>query len=58
VWSCAQLLAFLGYPDWEKAILNIVEELLCAKNPLTPDLGGTATTGEVGDEIIRRIEAL
>lgn len=30
--------------------------MLVEKTILTPDMGGTATTSEVGDEVVKRIE--
>ena len=33
-----------------------IEQLLVEKQTLTPDLGGTASTQEVGDAIVQRIK--
>jgi len=55
VWSCGQMLTHLGYPQWEKRLVDIIEEMLMEKTVLTPDLGGTATTAQVGDEVVRKI---
>ena len=57
VWSASQLLDFFGYADWGKALIDCIEEVLCEKKVLTADLGGTASTFEVGEEILRKIEA-
>jgi len=35
--------------------VDIIEEMLMEKTVLTPDLGGTATTAQVGDEVVRKI---
>lgn len=56
VWSASQLLDFFGYTNWGKVLIDCIEELLCEKKVLTADLGGTSSTCEVGDEIIRKIE--
>lgn len=55
VWSCAQMLNHLGYPEWEDRLIGIIQELLVEKHVLTPDMNGTATTSQVGDEVVRKI---
>jgi tartrate dehydrogenase/decarboxylase/D-malate dehydrogenase len=55
VWSCAQMLNHLGYPEWEDRLIGIIEEMLVEKHVLTPDMNGTATTSQVGDEVVRKI---
>ena len=55
VWSAAQMLEFFGYEKWSKRLIEIIEEILDEKRVLTPDLGGTAKTGEVGDEVVRKL---
>ena len=57
VWSASQLLDFFGYTDWGKVLIDCIEEVLVDKKVLTADLGGTNSTCEVGDEIIRKIES-
>ncbi|MBQ9921460.1 MAG: tartrate dehydrogenase [Clostridia bacterium] len=57
VWSASQLLDFFGHEDWGKKLIGYIEQVLVEKKVLTPDLGGTATTSEVGDEIIRKMNA-
>ena len=56
VWSASQLLDFFGHEDWGKKLIDIIEEVLVEKKVLTPDLGGNATTSEVGDEVVRKIK--
>lgn len=56
IWSCAQLLEYLGYPRWEEKIIDIIQQMLVEKNVLTPDFGGTATTTQVGDEVVRLVK--
>ena len=58
VWSVSQMLDFFGYTNWGKKLIDCIEEVLCDKKVLTPDLGGSATTKEVGDEIIRKIRGV
>jgi tartrate dehydrogenase/decarboxylase/D-malate dehydrogenase len=55
VWSASQMLEFFGHVEWAERLLEIIEEMLVEKKVLTPDLNGTATTDEVGEEIIRKL---
>ncbi len=55
VWSCAQMLNYLGHPEWESRLIDIIEEILVERKVLTPDMNGTATTAQVGDEVVRKI---
>jgi tartrate dehydrogenase/decarboxylase/D-malate dehydrogenase len=57
VWSASQLLEFFGYDKWANRLIEIVEETLVEKKVLTPDLGGNATTEQVGDEIVRKLKS-
>jgi tartrate dehydrogenase/decarboxylase/D-malate dehydrogenase len=59
IWSGAMLLDFLGqgdarYTAAHDAILRAVERSL-VDGPRTPDLGGTASTTEVGEAIARSL---
>ena len=56
IWSASQMLDFFGHPEWGRRLLAIIEAMLVEKTILTPDMGGTATTSEVGDEVVKRIE--
>ncbi len=53
VWSASQLLDFLGHEDWGKRLIDCIETVLTEKKVLTPDLQGTATTKDVGNEIVK-----
>ncbi len=55
VWSASQMLEFFGHQQWADRLIEIIEEILTEKRFLTPDLGGTATTSQVGDEVIRKL---
>ena len=55
VWSASQMLDFLGHADSAKSLLDAIEALLVGKECLTPDLGGTASTSEVGDAVARLV---
>jgi len=52
VWSAAQMLDFFGHEEWGKKLIAIMEKMLIEKHVLTPDLGGSATTDEVGDRVV------
>ena len=57
IWSVSQMLDFFGKEDWGKRVLAAIETLLVEKKTLTPDLGGTAKTQDIGEailEILRR----
>ncbi len=55
VWSASQLLEFFGHKTWADKLITIIEELLTEKKTLTPDLGGAATTKEVGDAVVEKL---
>ena len=56
VWSASQMLDHFGYTAWGAKLIDCIEQLLVEKQTLTPDLGGTASTQEVGDAIVQRIK--
>jgi tartrate dehydrogenase/decarboxylase/D-malate dehydrogenase len=56
VWSASQMLEFFGHKQWADRLIEVIEELLVEKRVLTADLGGTATTSQVGDEVIRKLK--
>jgi len=54
IWSAALMLEHLGRPDAAAAIVEAIERVLGAgpeASPLTPDMGGRATTVELGTAI-------
>ena len=55
VWSASQMLEFFGEQKWADRLIEIIEEMLVEKTALTPDLGGTATTSEVGDRVVEKL---
>lgn len=52
IWSIAQMLDFWGMPEWGEKVINAIEKLMVEKKTLTPDLGGTARTDEIGEAIL------
>ena len=57
IWSASQMLDFFGEETWGKRVLSAIEALLVEKQTLTPDLGGTATTEEVGTAVTKLLES-
>lgn len=53
IWSIAQMLDFWGMPEWGEKVINAIEQLMVEKKTLTPDLGGTARTDEIGAAILK-----
>ncbi|MBS5645396.1 MAG: tartrate dehydrogenase [Clostridiales bacterium] len=51
-WTAGQMLSFLGYPQWEERIVNAIERVMEEGRVLTPDMGGRATTRQVGDALL------
>lgn len=50
IWSGAMMLEHLGHKDAGDAIVKAIENVL-SNGPRTPDMGGKATTKELGDAI-------
>jgi tartrate dehydrogenase/decarboxylase/D-malate dehydrogenase len=55
VWSVSQMLDHFGELEWGKRVLDVIEEMLVEKSVLTPDLGGVATTSQVGDRVVDKL---
>ena len=51
IWSASQMLDFFCHEDWGKRVIDAIESVLTEKKVLTPDLGGTASTSQVGDAV-------
>lgn len=56
VWAASQMLDFFGHPDWGKRLIQAIEAVLVDGSVLTPDLGGTASTAQVGDAVLAKLE--
>jgi tartrate dehydrogenase/decarboxylase/D-malate dehydrogenase len=57
IWSAALMLDDLGEPGAAAVIVSAIEQVTAAKLARTPDLGGSATTSDVGDAVIAALEA-
>ena len=58
IWSAALMLNHLGYPEAGQAVFNAIEKVLSAgpgHAPLTPDIGGKASTEDLGKTIAAAI---
>ncbi len=55
IWSGAMMLEHLGHTEAAEAVMNAIEAVLI-EGPRTPDMGGTATTEELGNAIASAIE--
>lgn len=53
VWSASQMLDFFGHEEWGARLIDVIEQVMEEGKALTPDMGGTAHTSEVGDEVVR-----
>jgi isocitrate/isopropylmalate dehydrogenase len=53
-WTAAEMLAWLGEQAAADLLMESVERV-CASGVLTADLGGTATTREVTDAVMKEI---
>ena len=56
-WSVSQMLDHFGLADDAAKVLAAIEDVLTDGHVLTPDLGGTAHTADVGDAVIRAYKA-
>ncbi len=57
IWSGALMLDFLGQTQAANLIMAAIKALTGEGHVLTPDVGGNATTVEVGDEIVAQMRA-
>lgn len=51
IWSASQMLDAFGYEDYGKKIIDAIEATLVEAVTLSPELGGTSMTDEVGDAV-------
>ncbi len=57
VWSASQMLEFLGHGEAAGWLIAAVEGVLSSGAALTPDLGGVASTSQVGDAVAAAVLA-
>jgi tartrate dehydrogenase/decarboxylase/D-malate dehydrogenase len=56
IWAGSMMMSFLGEEQAAQMIMNAISATTAAGKTLTPDLGGRATTFELGEEICRNIK--
>jgi len=56
IWAGAMMLQHLGYQEIHDTILTAIETVLRKGQSLTPDMGGTASTQQLGEAIEQTIE--
>ena len=56
IWTGAMMLEHLGQKETAEAVLEAVEQVTAAGEALTPDLGGRATTNEVTEAVVAKLE--
>jgi tartrate dehydrogenase/decarboxylase/D-malate dehydrogenase len=57
IWSAAMMLEHLGEQDGHDKILHAIESVVKARATLTPDMGGHASTQQLGDAINTEVSA-
>jgi tartrate dehydrogenase/decarboxylase/D-malate dehydrogenase len=55
IWSASMMLEHLGHKDAARAVMQAIEDVLANGGPRTRDLGGKATTVDVGKAIAAAI---
>lgn len=58
IWSASQLLDFLGYEEYGAKVIQAIENTLVEGSVLTPELGGSARTEQVGDAVCAQLKKL
>lgn len=58
IWAASMMLDHLGHEDSAALLMRAINAVTAAGQFLTPDLGGSATTAEVGEAIRTQLRAL
>lgn len=56
IWTAALMLQHLGHADEADHVVGAIKDALDGDEPRTPDLGGTACTGDVTAAIVHALE--
>ncbi len=57
IWSGAMMLEHLGHGEAARAVEAAIAQVVAEGRALTPDLGGTASTAELGQAIAEAVES-
>ena len=57
LWAAGMLLAHVGYPMWEEAVIEAIETVLVEGRVRTRDLGGDANTSQMTDAVLGALRA-
>ena len=55
IWAGAMMMSHVGYPQMHDDLVNAIETVLRDADHLTPDMGGKATTRELGQAIANAV---
>lgn len=55
IWSASLMLDFFGHEDWGKKLIDAIEKVMVEGKGLTPDMGGNASTSDVGNAILGKL---
>jgi tartrate dehydrogenase/decarboxylase/D-malate dehydrogenase len=56
IWSMVLMLEHLDLNDMSGLLMNALEGVLAERKVRTPDMGGTSTTGQVVDDVCKKLE--
>jgi tartrate dehydrogenase/decarboxylase/D-malate dehydrogenase len=57
LWAAGMLVGHLGYPVWEAAVVDAIEQVLVEGQVRTPDLGGKDGTTAMTDAVLEALRA-
>ncbi|UYZ40541.1 MAG: isocitrate/isopropylmalate dehydrogenase family protein [Candidatus Methanospirare jalkutatii] len=57
IWAGSLMLEYLGERRAAEIVLKAISEVLRERKVLTPDLGGSSKTSDVGDEIVKKVKS-
>lgn len=55
IWSISQMLDFFEEEQWGALVLQTIKDIIKEENSITADIGGSATTKEVGDRFVEML---
>ena len=58
IWAGSLMLEQLGERKAAEIVLKAISEVLRERKVLTPDLGGSSKTSDVGDEIVKKVKEI